>query len=52
MNTEKNYQIAKEAYAEYGINTDTALDILSKTPISIHCWQIDDLTGLEDFNGK
>ena len=44
---EKNYQIAKERYAAIGINTDKALETLEKTPISLHCWQADDVVGFE-----
>ena len=44
---EKNYQIAKERYAALGINTDKALETLEKTPISLHCWQADDVVGFE-----
>ena len=50
MNSElidKNYQIAKERYAAIGINTDKALETLEKTPISLHCWQADDVVGFE-----
>ena len=47
----KNYQIAKEIYAQYGINTDSVLDKLRKIPISIHCWQLDDLSGFENPEG-
>lgn len=49
-NTKRNYEIAKELYGKFGIDTDKALEILRKTPISIHCWQIDDLTGFENPN--
>jgi L-rhamnose isomerase len=48
--TEKNYAIAQELYAEYGIDTELAMETLKKTPVSLHCWQLDDLTGLENFN--
>jgi L-rhamnose isomerase len=44
---EKNYQIAKERYAALGIDTDKALEALEKTPISLHCWQADDVVGFE-----
>lgn len=46
--TEQNYQVAKELYAEFGVDTDQVLEILKKTPISVHCWQIDDLQGFEN----
>ena len=52
MSVESNYQVAKELYAQYGIDTDAALKKLAEIPVSIHCWQIDDLTGLENFEGK
>ncbi|MDN5552496.1 L-rhamnose isomerase [Prevotella sp.] len=44
---EKNYQIAKERYAALGIDTEKALETLEKTPISLHCWQADDVVGFE-----
>jgi len=44
---EKNYSIAKERYAELGIDTDKAIATLEKTPISLHCWQADDVVGFE-----
>ena len=44
---EKNYQIAKERYAALGIDTDKAIETLEKTPISLHCWQADDVVGFE-----
>lgn len=48
-NVAKNYEIAKEQYAKLGVDTDKALKTLAKTPVSVHCWQIDDLTGFENF---
>ena len=45
----ENYERAKEAYAAMGVDSDCALKILRETPISVHCWQIDDVTGFEDF---
>lgn len=44
---EKNYAIAKERYAALGIDTDKAIETLEKTPISLHCWQADDVVGFE-----
>ncbi|MBE6406871.1 MAG: L-rhamnose isomerase [Lentisphaerae bacterium] len=48
---EKNYLAAKEMYASIGVDTDKALDILSKIPISLHCWQGDDVNGFETNAG-
>lgn len=45
---ETNYEAAKALYAKMGVDTDKALEVLRKTPISVHCWQIDDLTGFEN----
>ncbi len=44
---EKAYEIAREEYADIGVNTDKALEKLTKTPISLHCWQADDVAGFE-----
>lgn len=43
----KNYEIAKERYAALGVDTDKAIETLQKTPISLHCWQADDVVGFE-----
>ena len=50
MNAEtikKNYEVAKERYAALGVDTDKAIAELEKTPISLHCWQADDVVGFE-----
>lgn len=41
------YQQAKEVFQQYGVDTDKALALLNTTPISIHCWQGDDVKGFE-----
>lgn len=48
----KNYEIAREVYAAYGVDTDAVLQRMEQVPISIHCWGIDDLSGLENPDGK
>ena len=45
------YLDAKEQYASLGIDTDKALEQLDKLPISLHCWQADDVTGFENPDG-
>lgn len=45
---EAAYEIAKERYALLGVNTDAALDRLATVSLSLHCWQGDDVTGLEN----
>lgn len=47
----KGYEIAKEFYAQYGIDVDQMIEICDKTPISMHCWQGDDVTGFENRDG-
>ena len=41
------YEIAKERYAAIGIDTDKAISLLERIPISLHCWQADDVMGFE-----
>lgn len=41
------YQLAKEEYAELGINTDAVLEKMKEVVISLHCWQTDDVGGFE-----
>ncbi len=45
--TEAVYALARERYAEIGVDTDAALDRLSRIPVSLHCWQGDDIAGFE-----
>ena len=42
-----NYNYAKNEYAKYGIDTDKAIEILAKVPVSVHCWQGDDVVGFD-----
>jgi L-rhamnose isomerase len=44
---EKAYQLAKEQYAELGVNTDEVLQKMKDVAISLHCWQTDDVGGFE-----
>ena len=46
-NVTKAYEIAREKYGEYGVDTDAALERLKKIEISAHCWQGDDVRGFE-----
>lgn len=43
----KNYEAAKAAYAAYGVDTDKAIEMLKKVPVSLHCWQGDDVIGFD-----
>ena len=42
------YELAKERYAELGVDTDATLQKLAQVAISLHCWQGDDVGGFED----
>src|ERR1700722_3404919 len=41
------YSSAKQVYADLGVDTDAALQTLTGTPLSLHCWQGDDVGGFE-----
>lgn len=45
QNIEKNYEAAKQLYAQHGIDVDQVLKQLSDIKISMHCWQGDDVRG-------
>src|SRR5262245_42533532 len=42
------YAAAKDRYAALGVDTDAALKRLATSPISLHCWQGDDVGGFEN----
>ena len=41
------YESAKELYAAFGVDTDAAIAKLKNIPVSLHCWQGDDVTGFD-----
>ena len=47
MTTKERYEIAKEMYASIGVDTDKAIETLKKIPVSVHCWQGDDVKGFD-----
>lgn len=47
MTNKERYEEAKQMYAELGVDTDKALETLKNIPISMHCWQGDDVTGFD-----
>jgi len=51
MRNTQAYEMAKELYAEYGVDTDKAIERVSKIAISMHCWQGDDVGGFENPDG-
>ena len=46
-NIQKAYDLAREKYLEIGVDTEKALNKLAGIPVSIHCWELDDLSGFE-----
>lgn len=44
----KAYELAKEVYSDLNIDIDEVIDRIDRIPISIHCWQGDDLNGFEN----
>lgn len=50
MDKKEAYLSAKELYAALGVDTDAAIMQLKEVPVSLHCWQGDDVTGF-DYDG-
>lgn len=48
----KAYELAKEQYAAIGVDVDKAIDLVDRLPLSIHCWQGDDVGGMENEGGE
>jgi L-rhamnose isomerase len=44
---EAAYALARQQYADHGVDTGAALTALGHVPISLHCWQGDDVAGFE-----
>jgi len=51
MHLEQSFAIARERYASLGVDADHALKTLLQIPISLHCWQGDDVRGFENSGG-
>jgi L-rhamnose isomerase len=49
---EQIYSLAQERYARIAVDTDQALNKLSGIPLSLHCWQGDDVGGFEAPGGE
>lgn len=47
MTTKERYISAREIYMKIGVDTDAAIKALKEIPISMHCWQGDDVAGFE-----
>ncbi|MDR3114951.1 MAG: L-rhamnose isomerase [Treponema sp.] len=48
---EQAYGLAKNSYAQVGINTDEAIQAAEAVPLSLQCWQGDDVRGFEGVRG-
>ena len=42
-----SYQEAKQKYARYGVDVEAAMKTLKTVPVSLHCWQGDDVRGFD-----
>ena len=47
----KGYEYAKEVYAAHGVDVEQAMKKCAQVPISMHCWQADDVVGCEGEGG-
>lgn len=45
QSVDEAYKIAKQRYAELGVDTDAVMAALKKVKLSLHCWQGDDIHG-------
>ncbi|WP_239955006.1 L-rhamnose isomerase [Pantoea sp. Z09] len=48
---EQAFELAKQRYADIGVDVDQAMARLDSVPISMHCWQGDDVRGFENPQG-
>jgi L-rhamnose isomerase len=49
---ERAFGLAKERYAELGVDAGAALERLARVPVSLHCWQGDDVGGFESAGSE
>ncbi len=47
MTDNNRYEYAKKVYAGMGVDTEKAMELLKELPVSLHCWQGDDVTGFD-----
>ncbi len=52
ISTDKKLEIAREAYGALGVDVDRAMQLAASTPVSIQCWQGDDVKGFESPDGE
>ncbi|TNG90214.1 L-rhamnose isomerase, partial [Pasteurellaceae bacterium USgator11] len=51
MSIQQAYELAKQQFADFDIDTEAAMTLLDQLPVSIHCWQGDDVGGFEQLGG-
>lgn len=51
MTIKERYESARAVYQEIGVDTDRAIERLKKIPVSMHCWQGDDVIGFDRKGG-
>ena len=44
---QRSYEMARDTYAEIGVDVGAALEQMKRVPVSLHCWQGDDVAGFE-----
>ncbi|SUG51506.1 L-rhamnose isomerase [Salmonella enterica subsp. arizonae] len=49
---EQAWELAKQRFAAVGIDVEEALRQLDRLPVSMHCWQGDDVAGFENPEGS
>lgn len=47
MNQKERYESARAQYAAIGVDTEAVIEKLKELPVSLHCWQGDDVTGFD-----
>ncbi|WP_196247599.1 L-rhamnose isomerase, partial [Cronobacter malonaticus] len=46
------WELAKQRFAAVGVDAEAALSQLDRLPVSMHCWQGDDVAGFENPQGQ
>src|SRR6186713_615709 len=49
QSVDRAFRLASERYAALGVNVERALTTLAQIPVSLHCWQGDDVGGFENL---
>jgi L-rhamnose isomerase len=49
---EQAWELAKQRFAAVGVDVEEALSQLDRLPVSMHCWQGDDVAGFENPGGS